>query len=209
MKKFVFIIVCVYFFFSCNEKKSSKEIDTTKSIEQHVNKDSKESILWEVKSSTDKLLKVEESKQSASLSNLRIITEGYENTKDAFEIKETDPLSKIFALDLNKDGFDEFYLITTSTGSGSYASIIGFASNNDLSLTPVYVPEKTEKDLASDGDYYGYMGHDSIFVANEQLYRKFPVYLEGDANCCPTGGSTTLSYQLKPGEAGWILRVKN
>lgn len=207
MKKFVFLIGCVCFFFSCNEKKSSNEMDPTKSIEQQVNNDSKESILWEVKSSTDKLLKVEESKQSASLSNLKIIAEGYANTKDVFEIKETDPLSQVFALDLNKDGFDEFYLITRSSGSGSYESIMGFASNNDLSLTPVYVPEMTEKDFASDGDYSGYMGHDSIFVANKQLFRKFPVYLEGDENCCPTGGSTTLSYQLKPGEAGWILKA--
>jgi hypothetical protein len=210
MKKFAFLIGCVCFFFSCNEKKSSNEIDSTKSIEQQVNKDSndsKESILWEVKSSTDKLLKVEESKQSASLSNLKIIAEGYANTKDVFEIKETDPLSQVFALDLNKDGFDEFYLITRSSGSGSYESVIGFASNNDLSLTPVYVPEMTEKDFAPDGDYHGYMGHDSIFVANKQLYRKFPVYLEGDPNCCPTGGNTTLSYQLMAGEASWILKT--
>jgi len=210
MKTIVSLLICTCFFFSCNEKKSANETERSGSVDQtttNETKDSKRSILWEVKTATDKFLRVEENKQSASLSHLKIITEGYANTKDVFEIREADPLSRIFALDLNKDGFDEFYLITRAAGSGGYERIIGFASNNDLSITPVYVPKMTEKDLSAKGDYYGYMGHDSIYVEKEQLYRKFPVYLEGDANCCPTGGNTTVSYQLKPGEAGWILTV--
>lgn len=208
---YTYLLCSICLILSCEEKKSSNDSDPMEPIQQsnlEEKRESKKLILWEVKSSTDKLLKVEETKLSASLSDLNIITEGYANTKDVFQIKETDPLSRIFALDLNNDGFDEFYLITKAAGSGGYERIIGFASNNDLSITPVYVPKMTDHDLSTEGDYAGYMGHDSIYVDDKQLFRKFPVYLEGDANCCPTGGNATVGYQLKPGEAGWILRVK-
>lgn len=211
MKTFVYLICCICLFFSCTEKKPLNDTNPTKNATQRKldgEIDSNKIILWEFKSTSDKLIKVEETKQSASLSTLRIIPEGYPNTTDGFEIKGTDPVSRVFTLDLNKDGFEEFYLITKAAGSGSYERIIGFASNNGLSITPVYVPKITDKDLAVNGNFSGYMGHDSIYVDKTHLYRKFPVYLEGDPNCCPSGGSTTLLYELKPGEAAWVLSVK-
>ena len=194
MKIIASLLIYISIFYSCQEKKDSNKTNPT-------------SIVKEILTSTGKSFKVEERKQSASLSRLTITTKGFTNTQEVFEIKDTDPLSRFFTLDLNKDGFEELYLITKSTGSGSYERIMGFASNNDLSVTPVYVPKMNEKDLEAEGNFTGYMGHDSIFVANNQLYRKFPVYLEGDANCCPSGGNTTLTYQLRAGEAGWVLET--
>ena len=210
MKTFVSLLMFISLFCSCQEKKTSNESNPAETINQaSINKDDdgSKSIVKEFMTSTGKSFKVEEAKQSASLSSLIITAKGFTNTQEVFEIKDTDPLSHFFTLDLNKDGFEELYLITKSTGSGSYERIMGFASNNDLSVTPVYVPKMTEKDLEATGNFSGYMGHDSIYVANKQLYRKFPIYVEGDANCCPTGGSTTLTYQLKAGEAGWILET--
>ena len=210
MKTIVSLLVYISLFCSCQEKKTSNEIIPSENINQpYINKESdvSKSIVKEVLTATGKSFKVEEWKQSASLSRLTITTKGFTNTQEVFEIKDTDPLSRIFTLDLNKDGFEELYIITKSTGSGSYERIMGFVSNNDRSVTPVYVPKMTKKDLESEGDFTGYMGHDSIYVANKQLYRKFPVYLEGDANCCPTGGNTTLTYQLRAGEAGWVLEI--
>jgi hypothetical protein len=184
-------------------------IDSEKENEQEVLTDtsSKNTSIKEIKTSTDKTFRVAEDKTSGSLSNLTVEAMGFPNTQEVFEIKDSDPLSGMFVLDLNKDGFDELYLITTAAGSGGYSGIIGYASNSDQSVTPIYVPEMTENDLAANGDYYGYMGHDSIYVANDELYRKFPIYKEGDANCCPTGGDRTLRYSLKAGEASWILET--
>ncbi len=208
MKTIVSLLIFIGLFCSCQEKKTSNEINPAEHINQpSMNKDAdvSKSIVKEILTSTGKSFIVEERKQSASLSILTITIKGFKNTQEVFEIKDTDPLSRIFTLDLNKDDFEELYLITKSTGSGSYERIMGFATNNDLSVTPIYIPKMTEKDLESEGDFMGYMGHDSIYVANKQIYRKFPVYLEGDANCCPTGGNTTLTYQLRAGEAGWVL----
>jgi len=210
MKTIVSFLIFISLFCSCQEKKNSKETNPAEHINPPaINKDADESksIVKEILTSTGKSFIVEERKQSASLSKLTITTKGFTNTQEVFEIKDTDPLSQFFTLDLNKDGFEELYLITKSTGSGSYERVMGFASNKDLSVTPVYVPKMTEKDMEAKGNFTGYMGHDSIYVANKKLYRKFPVYLEGDPNCCPTGGNTTLSYQLRAGEAGWILET--
>jgi len=210
MKTIASLLIYISLFCSCQEKKNSNETNPVGNISQpSMNKDAdvSKSIVKEILTSTGKSFKVEERKQSASLSRLTITTKGFANTQEVFEIKDTDPLSRFFTLDLNKDGFEELYLITKSTGSGSYERIMGFASNNDISVTPVYVPKMIEKDLEAEGDFMGYMGHDSIYVENKQLYRKFPVYLEGDANCCPTGGYTTLTYQLRAGEASWVLET--
>jgi len=51
------------------------------------------------------------------------------------------------------------------------------------------------------------MGHDSVYIEGSRLYRKFPVYKEGDANCCPSGGTKTIKYTLKKGEASWQLVI--
>ena len=133
-------------------------------------------------------------KNERSLNDIIIVPTDFENTIDSLTINDADPVSQAFITDLNGDGFDELYVITTSAGSGSYSSIHGIASNSDKSATPVYVPEISEQDLSDGAKFQGYMGHDSIYLQEGFIARKFPVYKEGDANCCPTGGYKTLSY---------------
>ena len=146
-------------------------------------------------------------KNERSLNDIIIVPTDFENSTDSLIINDADPVSQAFIADLNGDGFDEFYVITTSTGSGSYSSIQGIASNSDKSATPVYVPEISEQDLADSLKFQGYMGHDSIYLQEGFIARKFPVYKEGDANCCPTGGYKTLRHSLVAGEASWILTL--
>lgn len=147
-------------------------------------------------------------KNERSLNDITIVPTGFENTTDSLIINDADPVTQAFVADLNGDGFEEFYLITTSAGSGSYSSIHGIASNSDKSATPVYVPEISEHDLSDSMKFQGYMGHDSIYLQEGFIARKFPVYKEGDANCCPTGGYKTLRHYLEAGEASWVLKIK-
>ena len=158
--------------------------------------------------STGKTFEVETQSEGASVMNIIVTPKDFPNSSDSWKIEGADPLAESFTADLDKNGFEELYLVTRSAGSGSYGRLYGYASNNDLSATPIYVPEPSEADIAEGGDFYGYMGHDSIFLDQGRLYRKFPVYKEGDANCCPTGGDRQLEYELTPGEASWILRIK-
>ena len=138
-----------------------------------------------------------------SLSTIAITTKNFEHDfREVYE--DQDPISDIFLADLDADGFDELYIITTSTGSGSYGNVIAFASNKDKSLSMVHFPA-VEK---GDQNFKGYMGHDTFKLEDQKLVRLFPIYIEGDTNKNPTGGIRKLTYDLLPGEAMWQLKVK-
>lgn len=166
-------------------------------------------VTTEYQTKTGKTWVVTEVKTSASLSDLHISSKGFAATNDSVKIEGSDPLETVLQADLNKDGFEEVYLITRSTGSGSGATIHGFSSNKDKSFSGIHVQEVTDKDVAKGGKFEGYMGHDSIYVQGNMLARQFPVYKEGDANAGPTGGKRTIYYALKPGEATWQLTVSS
>ena len=161
------------------------------------------------KTTSGKSIQVLISKNGSSINDFAIVPTDFQHSQDTFKINDADPQKNTWLLDLDKNGYDELYIVTSSVGSGSYETIYGYASNQDLSITPIYIPPISENDVMKDGNFYGYMGHDSIFIEKDMLYRKFPIYLEGDPNCCPTGGEKILSYRLRAGEASWILEIVN
>ena len=138
-----------------------------------------------------------------SLATIEVRTEGFEhNFGEVFE--DRDPVTDVFVADLDGNGFDEIYIVTTAAGSGSYGTVLGFASNNDKSLSMIHLPEVRE----GDAHFEGYMGHDTFTIKGRKLVRMFPLYNKGDTNENPTGGKRKLVYGLFPGEAMWQLRVE-
>ena len=107
--------------------------------------------------------------------------------------------------DINADGSPEIYVYINSDGSGSYGSLVAYSANNKKSLSGIYLPllEHDKKNSV------GYMGHDEFTVIENSFARRFPVYNEGDANCCPKGGTRQLEYKLFAGEASWQLKLVN
>jgi len=49
-------------------------------------------------------------------------------------------ITKVEIEDLNADGYPEIYVYVTSAGSGSYGSLIAYASNRNKSLSEIYLP---------------------------------------------------------------------
>ncbi len=107
--------------------------------------------------------------------------------------------------DLNSDGFPEVLIYTTSAGSGSYGSVIGYSVNNGKSVSPIYFPELTDNQKAS----IGYLGHDEFAVVETSLVRRFPIYKPGDTNSNPTGGTRQIQYKLKEGEASRVFVINS
>jgi hypothetical protein len=161
------------------------------------------------KTRSGKTFSVIEEKTSASISKVSVAAKDFTASNDTFQVGEVDPVANILQADLNKDGFEEVYIITRSTGSGSAGNIYGYASNKDKSISSVHAQEIGDKDLAKGGKFAGYQGHDSIYVKGNMLARQFPVYKDGDKNAAPTGGMRTVYYALKPGEAAWQLAVSS
>ena len=103
--------------------------------------------------------------------------------------------------DLNGDGAPELFVYTSSFGSGSYGKAYAWATNGKKSLTEIFITPPEKKDLS------GYMGHDEFAVIENSFARRFPIYKPGDSNSSPTDGWRQFQYILKPGEAGWVLRI--
>jgi hypothetical protein len=139
-----------------------------------------------------------------SLATIEIRTEGFENNFEEV-LEDRDPISDVFVADIDGNGFDEIYIVATAAGSGSYGTVLGFASNKDKSLSMIHFPEMRE----GKAHFEGYMGHDTFTIEGRKLVRLFPIYKKGDTNENPTGGRRKLVYGLYPGEAMWQLRIEN
>lgn len=138
-----------------------------------------------------------------SLSTIEVSTKDFEHNYPEI-YQDRDPISDVFVADLDGNGFDEIYIITISAGSGSYGTVLGFASNKDKSLSMINFPEIQK----GDENFEGYMGHDTFKIENQKLVRIFPIYNQGDTNQNPTGDTRKLVYGLYPGEAMWQLKVE-
>ena len=212
MKVLLPLLMIMILTYSCKKGQSSSKSDTTEEANINVVEVDKKSKQLEknvYKTATGKSIELITDKKGSSLSDFTIVSHDFPNSTDSLHINDSDPLWAVAIEDLDANGYDEMYLVTKSVGSGSYSSVFGFASNQDLSLTSIYLPDISENDIQPDGKYFGYMGHDSIYFKNNKMHRKYPVYKEGDPNCCPTGGDKTLSYSLKAGEATWKLEIDN
>jgi hypothetical protein len=131
-----------------------------------------------------------------SLSTIEISTKDFEyNQSEKYE--DMDPISNVFMAEIDQNGFDEIYIITSSQGSGSYGNVMAFASNKDKSISQIHLPEIQNDDKT----FQGYMGHDVFSIDDQKLVRIFPIYDKNDSNHNPTQGKRKVVYGLYPGEA--------
>ena len=150
----------------------------------------------------DITFKISATKQG-SLNQLSILATGSGLTDSNINTEIDGSLTDAEVADLNKDGSPEIYVFVTSAGSGSYASLVAYAANDNKSLSQIYLPPLTDTpELAK-----GYMGHDQLSLGDDVLLRRFPLYRDGDSNAAPSGGTRQIQYQLVQGEAGWRLEV--
>jgi len=205
MQKFRFGAFCLFLtvFYSCNNApKSDSQNETTASPKEATTQvqqgpAAENPSLREFNTSTGKTLVVEETHPvGASISNISVYFK--KDTATKITLTDKDPVSTVLTADLDKNGFDELYVVTTAVGSGSYGNIYGFNSNKDLSLSFIYMPEITEKDLEPKGRFSGYEGHDAYTIEDKQLIRAFRINGK-------EGLSGKIIYSLKPTETGFQL----
>ncbi|MCF6357335.1 MAG: hypothetical protein L3J54_05955 [Draconibacterium sp.] len=195
------IIVFSVFVFSCNSSKKQKR------EQPKLTKDAVQTTEYTSNSGKKFIFSIDHS-LGASIDYVEIKTSGFEIINTTHILGETDPVEEVFLADLDKNGYEEIYLLTRSAGSGSYSNIYGMASNKDKSATPIFVPEISEKQMEKGGLFEGFMGHNKFTFEDGKLVNKFPVYLKKDINAKSTGGSKMVEYKLIAGEAGWILKPK-
>lgn len=142
-----------------------------------------------------------ESPNEGSINLVTVRAETPEGKLGPIEVEADGTITNVEVEDLNADGYPEIYVYVNSAGSGSYGSLIAYASNRNRSLSEIYLPPLEDDPDAS----RGYMGHDTFAVGEGALLRRFPVYREGDTNAEPSGGTRQVQYRLEAGEASWRL----
>ena len=143
------------------------------------------------------------SPNDSTVNVLTIQPSGLELDDTALTLEIDGSVTNAEIADLDGNGSPEIYVYVTSGGSGSYGSLVAYAVNNGKSLSQIYLPP-----ISEDADNsVGYMGHDVFAVVESTLLRRFPVYLAGDSNAGPSGGTRQMQYKLTAGEAGWVLRL--
>jgi len=140
-----------------------------------------------------------------SLNQLTITPSGLEVVNRVIKQEIDGSVTGAEVADINADGSPEIYVYVNSAGSGSYGSLVAYSANNKKSLSGIYLTPLEDDKKNS----VGYMGHDEFTVIENSLARRFPVYSEDDANCCPKGGTRQLEYKLFAGEASWQLKLLN
>ncbi|AQG80336.1 hypothetical protein [Spirosoma montaniterrae] len=115
-----------------------------------------------------------------------------------FQTRVEGPIVGADVADLDGNRFPEVYAYSQSTGSGSFGRVYAWQ----------FLPER-KADIALPNwrlpDDVGYMGHDSLWVEQDILCRRYPVYRSGDVNAEPTGGNTMKRYRLRQAGTGYAL----
>lgn len=142
-----------------------------------------------------------ESPNDSSINQVVVRAESPSGPIGQMEAEADGTITGVEVEDLDANGYPEIYVYVTSAGSGSYGSLIAYASNRNRSLSEIHLPSLEGDPEAS----RGYMGHDTFAVGEGALLRRFPVYRDGDTNAGPSGGTRQLQYRLEAGEAGWKL----
>lgn len=201
-KQLIFFMLVPLFIVACSNK-------TNKNAEPQINKSDKVETK-EFKTKSGKVFVVYfDYSMGASICELKIETRDFTAANNTYKIGSIDRVEEIFLADLDANGFEEIYVITRSSGSGSYSNIYGLASNKDKSASLIYVPPISETQKKPGGIFDGFMGHNSFKLEGGKLINTFPVYKNADTNAKPSGGTKSLKYELVAGEATWILQVKN
>ena len=143
-----------------------------------------------------------ESRNDSSINQVVVRANVSEGPLGQIQAEADGTITNVEIEDLNADGYPEIYVYVTSAGSGSYGSLIAYASNRNKSLSQIYLPSIADNPEISQG----YMGHDEFVVGDGTFVRRFPIYRHGDNNAKPTGGTRQVQYKLESGEAGWVLR---
>jgi hypothetical protein len=139
----------------------------------------------------------------SSINTLEIVPSGLQTDNSTITQQIDGQVTGAEVTDLNADGSPEIYVYVSSAGSGSYGSLVAYAANRRKSLSQIHLPPVADNKPAA----RGYMGHDEFAVVENTFVQRFPIYGDGDVNAKPSGRTRQLQYKLRPGEAGWVLRL--
>lgn len=142
----------------------------------------------------------------SSLVNIVVYAAGYSSDTLSFALGETDPVTELRLEDLDKDGFQELYIVTQSPDNQAFGTVYGFYPEQDESIVLISFEGATPYTMKEGEPYEGYRGHDKFSFDKGTLTNSIPVFRPDDADESPGGGTRTIAYELTKGNAVMRLR---
>ncbi|MDQ3019560.1 MAG: hypothetical protein M3R36_03175 [Bacteroidota bacterium] len=208
MKKlFIPVLLTGLLISACNEKKPETTIKKDSTEKMTIKKDTTLQIKKEMKTKSGKIFTINESKPAFTVSDYMISGTGFMNSSDTIKYSQKDPMTTAMLADLDKNGFEELYIITKTGDTEYFMNVIGVASPDDQSLKEIKIQEIAAADMENTGKFSGYKGMDSVYISGSNIIREFPVYKGGDSMSNPTGGKRKIIYTLKPAGDSYQLVI--
>jgi hypothetical protein len=90
-------------------------------------------------------------------------------------VQDVNPVQQILLGDLNQNGFDEVYIITSSYDNSRYGQVFAYECTDHKTLSRIGIPILQKTDLQKGGNFEGYYGDDKFQLAAQHLVRSYPL----------------------------------
>ena len=134
--------------------------------------------------------------------NVSVESQGFAHDQAAIDLGEIDPLIQVRLADLDKDGFEELYLITQSAGPEAYGTLYGFYSDHDQDVLLISYEGASPYTTKEGGPFEGYQGGDVFQFAEGRLTNSF-MAMPPEAK---SAVKREVYYQLVKEEGSIVLR---
>lgn len=114
-----------------------------------------------------------------SKGSIKIELKGFKDNT-GFTFKSTDPVERCFFNDLDKDGYEELYIITASQSRNILRNIYGMASIRDLKAEHISAPDQLFRNQTPGGFYEAFQAFNFYQIEDSVLTEVFPVNRESD-----------------------------
>lgn len=126
---------------------------------------------------------------SCSLQDYQVVVQRDERVLKVMT-KQSEPIKQVWVTDLDRDGLFEVLVFAASVEEGQYGELaLHEWTGNDFYSR--FVP------ALNIAQQQGYRGFDNYRLYQNQLVHEFPIYQQGDKNCCPSGGKRQSIYQYR------------
>ena len=134
---------------------------------------------------------------------LKIVPKGLQLDNSPFSHDIEGQVTGAEVADINADRSPEIYVYVRDPGANAAMSLVAYSANKKKSLSSITLPPLAENPKAA----LGYAGHDDLAVVEGVLLRSFPLIELKGASPKPSGKTRQIQYNLRQGEAGWLLKI--
>jgi hypothetical protein len=134
--------------------------------------------------------------------SVSVQSSGFSHDQAPVDLGEIDPVVQVRLADLDKDGFEELYLVTQATGKEAYGTVYGFYSDSDKDVLLISYEGASPYTMKEGGPFEGYQGADNFLFNENSLVNSFPVALSESA----AARDKMVYFKLVKEEGAIILR---